>query len=574
MALPIYDLTPQGGYQPVRLGDIGASFFGAFDKSRAREQDLKKQQLLSELGQNFDASRPDSFVAAGQKLLALGDVKTGSELLKYGADLADKQASTAAGAQFMGGGSPAPAVGATMPAPPPAVDAGALSPLFQAKEQQYGTPPGYLARTAQIESGMNPAAKNPNSSAAGLFQFVDGTAGQYGLSNPLDPVASTDAAARLARDNISTLKTRLNRAPTAAELYLAHQQGAAGAAALLNNPDARAADIVGADAVRLNGGSADMTAGQFAQKWLTKFGGAAGQTGQGGGAPVQVAQAGPGPAVGGQDRSSGGVLSSKSTADLEGALANPRIPANVRELVKTELDFRRAKIKTPDEIRRDQLSTRQLELAVKEAEKKGTPAPTVRVVKQADGSEVAVQWDDRSGQWVPLKAPEGGNPVSSPKLTEVQSKDVGFYNRAQKILPRLEEQDKALTSGLSAAGSAVPIVGNYLKSDAYRQAEQTGRELMAVILRKDSGAAVTPSEMDLYGSIYLPRPSDDAATIEQKRVARRTAIEGIKMGLGTADILFRDRQALEAKQSPNAATAAQPGVLNRTKTGDVWSVVQ
>ncbi|OYW96981.1 MAG: hypothetical protein B7Z15_23985, partial [Rhizobiales bacterium 32-66-8] len=107
---------------------------------------------------------------------------------------------------------------------------------------------------------------------------------QYGLQDRFDPAQATDAAARLAADNAAHLRKVLGRDPTAAELYLAHQQGAGGAARLLANPDAPAASIVGADAVRLNGGDLNMTAGQFASKWTGKFGGGGGGTG--GGAPA------------------------------------------------------------------------------------------------------------------------------------------------------------------------------------------------------------------------------------------------------------------------------------------------
>ena len=188
----------------------------------------------------------------------------------------------------------------------------------------------------------------------------------------------------------------------------------------------------------------------------------------------------------------------------------------------------------------------------------GGKAPAVQKVKLPDGSEVAVQWDRQRNEWVPLKAPEGGNAVANPKLTEVQSKDVGFYNRGTSILPRLEKQDKALTDSVSALGGKVPVVGNYLKSDAYRQAEQTGRELLAVILRKDTGAAVTDSEMSLYSNMYLPQPGDDAATIKQKQEGRKTAIEGIRMGLGTAEILFKQREALDAAKGGGAQQQQQP----------------
>jgi hypothetical protein len=143
---------------------------------------------------------------------------------------------------------------------------------------RHGVVPGALLKIAMIESSFNPKAQNPSSSAGGLFQFVDATARQYGLADRFDPEQAADAAARLAKDNAAHLQKVLGRAPTAGELYLAHQQGAGGAAKLLKNPGARAVDVVGAKAVRLNGGSADMTAGAFANLWMSKAGGGASVT--------------------------------------------------------------------------------------------------------------------------------------------------------------------------------------------------------------------------------------------------------------------------------------------------------
>lgn len=129
----------------------------------------------------------------------------------------------------------------------------------------------FRKKVAMIESGGNPKAKNPKSSAKGLYQFVDKTAMQYGLDDPFDPAKATKAFDALAADNYATLEKKLGRAPTEAELYLAHQQGAGGAAKLLENPDAMAVDVVGEKQVLLNGGSADMTAEQYAAMWGDKY---------------------------------------------------------------------------------------------------------------------------------------------------------------------------------------------------------------------------------------------------------------------------------------------------------------
>lgn len=140
---------------------------------------------------------------------------------------------------------------------------------------RHGVSPAALLKIAMIESSGNPNAKNPRSSAGGLFQFIDSTAKSYGLKNRFDPAQAADAAARLAKDNAAHLRKVLGRDPTDGELYLAHQQGAGGAARLLKNPSASAESVVGEAAVRLNGGKPGMTAGQFASLWTRKAGGRA-----------------------------------------------------------------------------------------------------------------------------------------------------------------------------------------------------------------------------------------------------------------------------------------------------------
>jgi hypothetical protein len=145
-------------------------------------------------------------------------------------------------------------------------------------ESEAGLPPGFLNKVALIESGGNPSADNPTSSAGGLFQQIDSNAAAYGVSDKYDPVQSTEGAVRFAVENKNYLTGVLGRAPTGGELYLAHQQGPGGAARLLANPEAKAVDIVGMDAINLNGGNADMTAGEFANIWISKYNGSRGQT--------------------------------------------------------------------------------------------------------------------------------------------------------------------------------------------------------------------------------------------------------------------------------------------------------
>lgn len=217
-------------------------------------------------------------------------------------------------------------------------------PDFGAVEGQYGLPQGYLQEVAQIESGMDPSAQNPKSSAGGLFQFIDSTAKQYGLTDKMDPVAATDAAARLAADNAKALRAALGREPTKGELYLAHQQGAGGAIALLSNPNALATSVVGADAVNLNGGNSTMTAGDFAQKWTGKLSG---------NTPQQVTGQIP-------------------TAQIYEALANPWLSPDERQMLTGMIDTQQ---RAPMEAIQVQQGLQDLQIGQTQLDAMGQPQP-------------------------------------------------------------------------------------------------------------------------------------------------------------------------------------------------------
>lgn len=137
----------------------------------------------------------------------------------------------------------------------------------------HGIEPEAFAAMGWIESRFRADARNP-SGASGVMQFMPPTARAYGLADAFDARANIEAAARLWTDNAAYLKRKLGRAPTAGESYLAHQQGAGGAARLLTAGSTPARQIVGRAAVVQNptgGLDADATAAEFAAGWIAHF---------------------------------------------------------------------------------------------------------------------------------------------------------------------------------------------------------------------------------------------------------------------------------------------------------------
>ncbi|MDM7850168.1 hypothetical protein [Pseudochrobactrum kiredjianiae] len=146
-------------------------------------------------------------------------------------------------------------------------------------------------------------------------------------------------------------------------------------------------------------------------------------------------------------------------------------------------------------------------------------------------------------------------------LTEGQSKDAVFATRAEGSLGILNQHGNALADFQDKMASGVPVVGNYLKSEGYQKAEQAGQEFLQAILRKDTGAAITKEETSEYGAVYLPRPGDSAAVLQQKAASRQRALEALKAGMPPQAIL----QAETAMKNTDAAYppsgAPQSGML-------------
>ncbi len=150
----------------------------------------------------------------------------------------------------------------------PGIAPAKVASVLSQTSKAYGIDPDIMITLADLESGFKTNARNP-SGASGVLQFMPATAQQYGLDDPFDLVKSADAGARLTRDNMSYLEK--NGIPvTAGTVYLAHQQGMAGAVKLLQNPNVPAEQIVGRKAVVQNGGRPGMTAKQFANMWISK----------------------------------------------------------------------------------------------------------------------------------------------------------------------------------------------------------------------------------------------------------------------------------------------------------------
>ena len=115
----------------------------------------------------------------------------------------------------------------------------AINSVIDQAAAKAGVPAGMLRTFAKIESGGQPGVTT--GSYKGLFQLSEAEFRKHGgEGNIYDPQANAEAAARKLKVESETFAARFGREPTAAELYMVHQQGEAGSAAHMSNPGAPA----------------------------------------------------------------------------------------------------------------------------------------------------------------------------------------------------------------------------------------------------------------------------------------------------------------------------------------------
>ena len=201
----------------------------------------------------------------------------------------------------------------------------------------------------QQESGGNPAAKNPRSSATGSFQFIDSTWLKFAEANPnlfqgmnrdqilaarANPGLQRMGAEWYAKENAGALQ-QAGYQPTPINLALSHRFGPGGAVALLGaKPGTNAADVLGPDVIQSNPDLRGKSAGSIVAGFAGHYGNSQGRDmeapigqapGQGQSQPPQQPQAPQ--QAGGQD-----VMAMRQRANQLRLISNPGAQAAAASL--------------------------------------------------------------------------------------------------------------------------------------------------------------------------------------------------------------------------------------------------
>lgn len=152
-----------------------------------------------------------------------------------------------------------------------------------------------------------------------------------------------------------------------------------------------------------------------------------------------------------------------------------------------------------------------------------------------------------TGQTEPISGVGGlGQFQVGVKPTDTQSAAFGYANRAgasNDIINQLGSVGSEYRGVISGSR----VFPNILKTSERQQLEQAQRDFVNAVLRRESGAAISPEEFNNAAQQYFPQPGDSEAVMAQKAANRQRTIQNLNRESGPA-----------ARQNTQVVTNNQP----------------
>lgn len=170
-----------------------------------------------------------------------------------------------------------------------------------------------------------------------------------------------------------------------------------------------------------------------------------------------------------------------------------------------------------------------------------TGSPSAIALKDAGGNTVVPppKAGDKSIEEITAEAAarargaaEGNPDAHAPKQN--QSSAAGFGKRAILAQSELDELVKSGFDPSADAGLISSLMPNAMQSGSRQRFGNAKENFISAVLRKESGASISPSERSGADYLYFPQPGDKPEAIKQKSRARAAAIASLQAEAGPA----------------------------------------
>jgi hypothetical protein len=131
-------------------------------------------------------------------------------------------------------------------------------------------------------------------------------------------------------------------------------------------------------------------------------------------------------------------------------------------------------------------------------------------------------------------------------LNADQGKVATFADRIQQALPVIADTSEAAMSRWQMLLGKAPILGNTFVSPEFQLHQQSERNFINAVLRRESGAAISPEEFVNARQQYIPQPGDSPQVLAEKAKNRETVLGGMIREAGPA---YKPKEAAATPQT-------------------------
>jgi hypothetical protein len=197
-------------------------------------------------------------------------------------------------------------------------------------------------------------------------------------------------------------------------------------------------------------------------------------------------------------------------------------------------DAERYKAEKEKQATADALQKKMTQLSMLKSGYEDSPEGLVKTASAQDQEDLEKRY--KEAQISKMYAETGGEKMK--KAGPDQFKAASFAHRlrqAEEIFKDLEKR-KFNPASRSFAIQKSSFYPEELMSDQAKEQSQAERNFVNSVLRRESGAAISPSEFTSAEKQYFPRPGDSKDVLKQKELNRGQVFEGLKAeSLGAYD---------------------------------------
>lgn len=157
-----------------------------------------------------------------------------------------------------------------------------------------------------------------------------------------------------------------------------------------------------------------------------------------------------------------------------------------------------------------------------------------------DRERAKMGYDQRLGDYtaqrgIALSGAEHDRQQDTATPNPEQALSGGFADRMQNSAPIIGKFGSAGTSVGAKVKDMLPFgIGNTQQTPEFQQYQQARNDFINAQLRRESGAAIAPSEYSNADKQYFPQPGDGPEVLAQKARNRQLAVEGMVRNAGPA----------------------------------------